>query len=225
MMKLLWSPRSPYVRKVMIVLHETGQVDQVTLHRALVALQLPPNPDVMPANPLGKIPTLITEDGNCLFDSRVIAEFLDMRAGTNLFPEDPTQRIAHLRWQSLADGLTDILLLWRTELTRPSLPWPEVVSGWQAKVRAAMSTLETEADKLAQGSFGIGQISVLCALGQLDFRWQDCNWREHFPKLAALEATWSDRPSAKQTALPPDQMIEGAEVTKGWLDFVHPEKN
>lgn len=151
-MKLHWSPRSPFVRKVMIVLSETGLTDRVDLVRSVVAMHLPPNPDVLADNPLAKIPTLVTAEGQSLFDSRVICEYLDMQAGTGLFPEDPQARVAQLRWQALGDGLTDILLIWRTELTRETGPWQAVTEGWQVKVRAAMAKLEAEVPGAAGGA-------------------------------------------------------------------------
>ncbi|WP_126975940.1 glutathione S-transferase [Frigidibacter oleivorans] len=220
-MKLHWSPRSPFVRKVMIVLHETGQLDEVTLVRSVVAAHLPPNPAVLADNPLGKIPTLLTGDGRALFDSRVICEHLDLRAGGALLPASGPARDAQLRWQALADGLTEILLTWRTEMLRPGGPWPSLTGGWAVKVRAAMACLEAEADTLGRTPFGLGQIAVVCALGQLDFRWADAEWRGHFPRLAALAADWAARPSVAATAVVNDA-DEGPEPAAGQLRFDAP---
>jgi len=217
-MKLHWSPRSPFVRKVMIVLHETGQVDQVETVRSVVAAHLPPNRAVLADNPLGKIPTLLTEEGLALFDSRVVCEYLDMRAGTGLFPADPAQRFRQLRWQALGDGLLDILLVWRTELSRPAGPWEALTGALLVKVRAAMQRLEAEAQDLADAPFGIGQIAITCALGQLDLRWHDCGWRAAFPRLGRAAADWEGRPSV--AAVPViDDGPEGAEMTAGQLRF------
>lgn len=218
-MKLHWSPRSPFVRKVMIVLHETNLLDDVELVRSLVAVHLPPNPDVMVDNPLGKIPTLITSDGTTLFDSRVICEYLDMRSGGMLIPADPNARLAQMRWQAMADGLIDILLLWRTELTRETGPWPAVTSGWQIKVRTVLERLESEAGKLGEPRFGLGQIAIICALGQLDFRWNDAAWRDYFPRLAALDAIWNERGSILATRVVDDQR-DGDSVTRNQLTFL-----
>lgn len=218
-MKLHWSPRSPFVRKVMIVLHETGQLSEVECVRTLVALHLPPNPDVLSDNPLGKIPTLITEDGEAIYDSRVICEYLDMKATGGLFPTDAELRVKQLKWQVLGDGLTDILLLWRTELSRESAPWPTVTDGWRTKVRATMTRLEAEAEALDRTPFGIGQIAILCALGQLDFRWPECAWRTHFPALAAFEASLAERESIKATTIVDDQPAQDNSITAGELSF------
>lgn len=217
-MKLHWSPRSPFVRKVMIVLHETDQLDQVDTPRSVVAIHLPPNEEVLADNPLGKIPTLLTENGVALFDSRVICEYLDMRAEGGLFPADPTQRFEQLRWQTIGDGLMDLLLVWRTELTRPTGPWEALTGSWRTKVRAVMAQLEAEAPRLAEASFGIGQITLICALGQMDFRWKDCNWRDAFPNLAAVEADWAARPSVADAPVVDDGPA-GDDVTAGHLRF------
>ena len=218
-MKLHWSPRSPFVRKVMIVLHETGLLDAVELSRNVVALPTPTPAAVLADNPLGKIPALVTEDGRKLIDSRVICEYLDLRAGTGLFPADPRLRVAHLNWQALADGMTDVLLIWRTELTRETGPWQAVVDGWRRKVRAAMARLEAEAPEIAEAPFGIGHVAIAAALGQMDFRWPDCGWRDAFPQLAALEAGLAARPSVAATAVKDDQESDPGAVTRGQLSF------
>lgn len=218
-MKLHWSPRSPFVRKVMIVLHETGQLKDVELVRSVVAVHMPPNSAVIAVNPLGKIPVLITGELGALFDSRVICEYLDGRAQGGLFPSDPAQRMAQLRWQALADGLTDILLLWRTELTRESGPWPAITEGWHEKVESSMQVLEAEMGENGNIPFGIGQIALICALGQLDFRWPDCAWREHFPALASLENKLSRRGSIEATQIVNDDTSSAPDVTAGQLRF------
>ncbi len=150
-MKLHWSPRSPFVRKVNIVLAECGLVDQVERVRSIAAFAAPPNPEILKDNPLGKIPVLITEDGQKLFDSRVICEYLILRAGReDLLPADPDVRILHLRWQALADGLTDILLLWRTERGRGDHADPVILSAFETKTRAALALLDAESADLAR---------------------------------------------------------------------------
>lgn len=217
-MKLHWSPRSPFVRKVMIVLHETGQLGDIEQVRSVVAVSLPPNPEVLPDNPLGKIPTLVTDEGLALFDSRVICEYLDLRAQGGLFPSDPKTRFQALRWQALGDGLTDVLLVWRTELTRPTGPWQALTDGWLIKVRACMAQLEREATEMDAAPFGIGHIAVACALGQLSFRWPDSDWRRHFPALATLSTEWDQRNSVSATAIRNDQTDDN-NLTLGKLTF------
>jgi len=218
-MKLHWSPRSPFVRKVMITLHETGLEGEVERSRNVVAVQMPTPGAVLEDNPLGKIPALVTDDGRRLIDSRVICEYLDLRAGTGLFPADPEARIAQLNWQALADGMTDVLLIWRTELTRTTGPWEALADGWRAKVRATMTRFDAEADVIAQAPFGIGHIALAAALGQLDFRWPDCAWRKSYPRLAVFEKTLADRPSISATTVNDDQGSDAGALTKGQLSF------
>ncbi|OCX58124.1 glutathione S-transferase [Thioclava sp. SK-1] len=209
-MKLHWSPRSPFVRKVMITLHELGRVDEVTLMRNTVASHLPPNPAVLADNPLGKIPALVT-DTTVLFDSRVICAFLN-RDGA--LPDS----IDAQRWQALADGGTDILLAWRTELARPQGQWTAITDSYGAKLRAVLSVLNAEADRLHATPFGPGHVAIICFLGQLDFRWGDSAWRDHFPQLAALDSVWAIRASVRATAIVNDN-DDGNDLTAGELRF------
>ncbi len=195
-MKLFWSDRSPFVRKVMIVLHETGLVDRVERISAVVAMSAPPNQDVIAHNPLGKIPVLLTAEGP-LFDSRVICEYLDLHAGTALFPSNLQARMQALCWQALADGILDILLLWRNELNRPGGPWQNVCNGYNIKICAAIAKLNADACTMAAAPFGIGHIAVICALGYLDFRWGGSRWETAFPDLAALYDSLKQRPSVR----------------------------
>src|SRR6476620_2299768 len=112
-MKLHWSPRSPFVRKVMVFAHETALVDRLNCVRTVVAMKAP-NAALLPDNPLSKIPTLVLDDGTALYDSGVICEYLDtLHAGPFLFPAQGPARWTALRRQALGDGLLDFLLLWR----------------------------------------------------------------------------------------------------------------
>lgn len=204
-MKLHWSPRSPFVRKVNIVLEDCGMTDAVERIRSVAVFAAPPNPDILADNPLGKIPVLVTDDGQRLFDSRVICEYLIGLANRpDLLPSDPAARIAHLRWQALGDGLTDILLLWRTERARGDRADPVILAAFEAKTRAALATLEAESADLARVPFGLGHIAIICALGQLDFRYAGCGWRAALPGLAKWEAEVATRPSVAATAIVDD---------------------
>lgn len=186
-MKLLWSPRSPFVRKVMIVLHETGLLAQVTCDRHVVAATEPPNPEVLSVNPLCKIPALILENGSILYDSRVIVEYLDgLHDGPKLIPLDANSgRFGQLTWQALGDGMTDILILWRHERVRELSGNETVIGAFEEKLRACMERLEADASALSQMKFGIGQIAIVCALGQLELRFANSGWESAHPSLAA----------------------------------------
>ena len=201
-MKLHWSPRSPFVRKVNIVLEECGLAARVERIPSVAVFAAPPNPAILADNPLGKIPALVTEDGCKLFDSRVICEYLILQAGRDdLLPLDQDGRIKHLRWQALGDGLTDILLLWRTERGRGEHADLVILAAFETKTRAALALLNDESAELSQTGFGLGHIAIACALGQLDFRYADCGWKAALPELAAWYAEISERPSVAATAI------------------------
>ena len=199
-MQLLWSPRSPFVRKVMIVLHETGLLDRVETVRA-VASMANVNPDILRHNPLGKIPVLITPHHGAIYDSPVICEYLDgLHAGVPMFPAEGSARITALRRQALGDGLLDVLLQTRNEAGRPDgAPSPTYLAGFETKVAAALTALEAEAVALAGSAFDIGHIAIGCALGYLDFRFSDRDWRRDHPALAEWHAGFEARPSALAT--------------------------
>ena len=117
-MKLHWSPRSPFVRKVMIVAHELGLVERLDCVRT-VAATTQPHELLMRDNPLSKIPTLVLADGTVIYDSPVICEYFDsLHDGPRLFPATMPERMAALRWQALGDGMLDFLLLWLSERSR-----------------------------------------------------------------------------------------------------------
>ena len=197
----------------MIVLHETGLIDRVECVRSAVAMAAVPNPDVLADNPLGKIPTLVLDDGRALFDSRVICEYLDaISPGVQLIPADPNGRIDYLRWQALGDGMTDILLLWRIEMARGACASTAISGGFDVKVRAVLARLETEAPVLAVRDFGLGHVAIACALGQLDFRFADCGWEAKHPRLAAWNAAMRARPSIAATAVKDDGALPMGDI-------------
>ena len=197
MMKLHWSPKSPYVRKVMVCAHELGLADQLVLVRSVAAM-LKPNPAIMRDNPLNKIPTLILDDGSTLFDSRVICEYLNQTAQGPLFPKQGADQWQALRWQAFGDGLLDALTLWRNERERP-VPLGVLVDAFQTKTLASLGQLEVEAAALQTAALSIGHITLACALGYLDFRFEALGWRSHAPQLAGWFAAMSERPSFRAT--------------------------
>lgn len=204
-MKLHWSPRSPFVRKVMIVLHERGLVDQVTLVRSPVGLDGPVNHAVLADNPLGKIPALVCDNGRALFDSRVICAYLDtLGSAPPLIPGAVGPRIDCLRHEALGDGLTDMLLLWRT-LVRNGLTAGDAISeSYRAKIPATLDRIASEIPALDAVPFGLGHAALACALGQLDFRYPDCGWRAAYPVLADWVDRIGKRPSLMATAVRDD---------------------
>ena len=198
-MKLYYSPTSPYVRKVTVLAMETG-LDAKIERIPASTTPVDQNPDVAKANPLAKVPTLVSDSGEVLFDSRVICEYLDsLHQGAKFFPTGAA-RWSVLRQQALGDGLLDAALLVRYEdFLRPEdKRWSNWADGQMKKVKGALAEIE----KLAPG-FGdrvdIGTVSIACALGYLDFRFGDMNWRQYYPQTAAWAAKFFERPSLKST--------------------------
>jgi glutathione S-transferase len=193
-MKLFHSAASPFVRKVTVCAAELG----IALDR-LPSAAHPINRDrtIVPVNALGKVPTLILDDGTALFDSRVICEYLDTQAGGNrLFPASGPARWRALTEQSLADGILDAGILLRYEgVVRPPEKQSEEWRGGQLdKITCALDQLERQASGLGE-RLDIGTITIGCALGWLDFRFGDLGWREGRPALAAWFERFSTRPS------------------------------
>ena len=198
-MQLYSSPTSPYARKVRITAQELGLGDKIEL---LGVTLTPINPDdaLRASNPLGKIPALLTDDGQALYDSPVICEYLDALAGgQRIFPPVGPARWTALRRQALADGILDSAVSVRYEQTlRPKeLRWQEWVEGQWLKVRTALDALERQPP---QDVIDIGTISIACALGYLDFRYASDDWRANRPRLTAWAARIHQRPSLEATA-------------------------
>ena len=198
-MKLHWSPRSPYVRKVLVAAHELGLVDRITCIRSVAAMGTP-NPAIMADNPLSKIPTLVLDNGDVLLDSRTIVEYLDSLAGGTLLPASGPARWQALSRQALGDGMLDLLILWRNEREKPpAKQTPAWLDAFALKVQATLDRFEAESDSLKQQPFGIGHIAVGCALSYANFRFPDLDWRAQRPGLAAWHQSFSARPSAQAT--------------------------
>ena len=198
-MKLYHSPTSPYARKCMILLMETGQTADVTI---VPATGTPLDPSQMPLaqNPLGKIPVLERPDGPALYDSRVITRYLDDSAGGRLYP--PAPRL----WQTLTleatgDGITDagILILYESRIRPEDKRYPDWVEAQWAKIARALDAIEARWISHLLGPLDMGQVALICALGHLDFRHAARNWRAGRPQLSHWEAGIALRPSVQAT--------------------------
>jgi glutathione S-transferase len=199
-MKLLYSQTSPFVRKVLVLAHETGLADRLELVPVTVA-PVTPNPAVAAENPLVKIPALHRDDGVALYDSAVIAEYLDgLHDGTRLIPAEGEARWTALQRQAAADGLLDagILVRYETVLRPEEKRWPDWIDGQMRKMRGTLTAFEADGATLGQ-ALTIGEIAIACALGWLDFRYADENWREGRPRLADFYARFAERPSMQAT--------------------------
>lgn len=196
MMKLHWSPRSPFVRKVMVAAHELGLADRILPVRTVVAMAQV-NRELLPENPLGKIPTLVLEDGTVLYDSQVIIEYLDSVAGGGrLLPAAGPVRWQELRRHALANGLLEQLILWRSERGKPHAE-PALLEAFALRAASALDALDAEIDAIAQTPAGLAQITIAIAGDYLDFRFADLAWREGRPRLSAWQRHFTERPSMK----------------------------
>ena len=198
-MRLFHSPTSPFVRKVMVLLHEAGATDRVTL---VPVMGTPLDPGTLPVdrNPLGKIPALERDDGPTLYDSRVICRYLDDMLGSGYYPAAP-RLWDTLVLEATADGMTDAAVVMRYEMhVRPEATRsPEWVEAQWSKVDRALTALEDRWTSHLSGHIDMGQISVGCALGYLDFRHAERDWRTGRPALAAWDHAFANRPSMMAT--------------------------
>jgi glutathione S-transferase len=199
--KLFHSPASPYVRKVLVCAIERGLFDRIEI---VAAAASPINPDksIKAHNPTGKIPTLVTDDGMAIYDSRVICEYLDsLGRAPKLFPARGAERWAALVLQALADEVLTAAVNNRYEnVLRPAEKrWSEWSAGQLGKITGALDKLDALHIKHLGAHRNIGTIAVACMLGYLDFRYADLDWRTGHPKLAAWYAKASKRPAMKAT--------------------------
>lgn len=194
-MKIYFSPFSPYVRKCLVTGHELGLNDRIELLPSK-ANPVERDQQLIAKNPLGKVPTFLTDDGQALYDSRVICEYLDDLSGGKLFPLDGKARWETLTLQSLGDGMLDACLLARYEdVTRPeALRWPAWRAGQLDKVETSLAYLQGCPEQL-QDRVNIGVITVGCALWYLDLRFPELDWRSRYPGVAQWFAAFSQRPS------------------------------
>ncbi|MEA9976258.1 MULTISPECIES: glutathione S-transferase family protein [unclassified Pseudomonas] len=198
---LFYNVASPFARKVLILLHETGQFERVTL---LQTLPTPVSPDavLIQENPTGKLPTLRLADGNVIDDSRVILDYFDhQHAGNPLIPRDGSARWRRLTLASLADAVLDAALLIRYEtfLRPPEKHWDLWLDNQAEKIQRTLAYFEQDAVAELSSQFDIASIGVAAALGYLDFRQPDLNWRSSYPRLANWYADVSKRPSMLST--------------------------
>ncbi|MBK5546742.1 glutathione S-transferase [Pseudomonas sp. TH04] len=203
-MTLFHNPASPFVRKVRVLLAETGQQDRVAL-QGCMPTPVQPDAQLVHDNPVGKIPALRLADGTVLHDSRVILDYLDYQhVGNPLIPRDGSARWRRLTLASMADGMMDaaVLVRYETALRPPEKHWDQWLEEQRNKIRRTLVELESDAIAELASHFDIASISVACALGYLDFRHPDLQWRDANPKLAAWCAEVSQRPSMLQTQPP-----------------------
>ncbi|WP_313704485.1 glutathione S-transferase N-terminal domain-containing protein [Massilia sp.] len=199
-MKLIGSNTSPYVRKVRVVMAEKKLDYSFALENVWSA-----DTRIHQSNPLGKVPCLLMEDGSALYDSRVIAEYLDtLTPVCKLLPPNGRDRADVKVWEALADGVLDAAVLVRLEKTLR--PQEQQSQQWMARQLGKVSAgLQVMSDKLGENAFCMGKnysladVAVGCALGWLTFRFPDIDWRGAHPNLARLHDKLAERASFKDT--------------------------
>ena len=198
-MRLLYTPNSPYARKVRIV----AQEKHIELELQEVVLA---DPDciVKNYNPLAKVPVLILNDGDSLYDSRVIVEYLDNHApGTHLIPVDSSSKIAARRWEALADGVCDAAVSAMLEQRKaPEKQSQANIDKQLEKVTRGLEVLNLDIIKkkwCVNETFGLADIALGCMLGYVDLRFKQLNWQDNYPNLAKHYSLLVKRPSFKQT--------------------------
>jgi glutathione S-transferase len=203
-MKLIGSLTSPYVRKVRVVMAEKKLDFQLVLED-------PWNADVvLKSNPLGKVPCLVMEGGEAVFDSRVIVEYLDTLSPVGkLIPPPGRERVEVRTWEALGDGLLDALVLARLEAHWTGRAEGERSQAWiDRQMRAVQASLKAISQGLGEKPwcagihFSLADVSVGCALGYLDFRFPQIDWRGPYPNLQRLSEKLATRPSFVDTAPP-----------------------
>ena len=184
-MKIAYSAASPYVRKVMAYAIARGLNDKIERWKSGTT-----DPALLPVNPLSKVPTLITDDGTSIYDSPVLCEYLDSIGNApQLFPPVGPARWKALTQEALGDGILDATQPRRREIALPQDEGRQsYIALQQGKVTRALDELEKQADALGDLTT-IGEITIGCALGYLDFRYANEPWRPGHPKLSA----WYDR--------------------------------
>lgn len=201
MYQLLYAPTSPFVRKVMVCAHLAGMADAIEWLDS-AAHPIRRDERIAAHNPLAKVPALILPDGGALYDSRVICEFIAFAGGaSHLFPASGPRRWHALTQQALGDGLLDAALLARYETTaRPAeMQWPAWRASQLVKVQACLDDIERQAPGLAVDVPTIGEVTLACALGYLDFRFPELGWREARPQAAAWFTRISALPALQAT--------------------------
>lgn len=198
-MKLIASLTSPFARKVRIVAAEK-HID----YDLVVDVPWEEHSQVPRYNPLGKVPVWVLEDGKTLFDSRVIVEYLDSVSPVgHLLPRDARPRILVKRWEALADGICDAAALVFVERKRPAEQQsPDWIRRQMNKVQAALEVMSEELGKQEWCTgefFNLSDIAVGCALGYLDFRFPEIEWRRAHPNLSALHDQLMLRPAFRDT--------------------------
>ena len=198
-MKLYHSPTTPFGRKVMVMIQEIGLADRV---QVIPATGSPIAPGSMPVdlNPLGKIPALLRDDGRVIYDSRVICRYIDDLSGAGLYPQG-ADLWPILTLEATADGILEaaLLMVYEGRLRPEALRYAPWVEGQWQKIARALDAVEARSMGILQGPLTMAHIAIAVALGYLDFRHADRDWRRERPALSAWEKAFALRPAMVET--------------------------
>jgi glutathione S-transferase len=199
-MKLFSLPASPFARKVRVLILELGLQDSVALQDPGAVTPVSNNASLNAINPLGMLPALELDNGGCLYDSPVICEYLNQVAAGPFFPADPQKRIDALCLQALGDGILDlsVALRYETALRPEALRWQSWIDHQHEKVERGLDLLEARCTGFASSPL-IGEITVACALGYRDFRFENMDWRADRPALSDWFEQMMQRDSLART--------------------------
>ena len=198
-MQLCYASASPFARKALVVLHETGQIDDVELVASTVSPISKASQMLAAHNPLGKIPALVRNDGPAIYDSRVICRYLDDRAGAKLYPQGNIWETLTL--EATADGIMDaaVLMVYEARCRPENMQSADWVNGQWDKISRALDAICNRWMSHLVGPTDIGHIAIGCALGYLDFRHDDRAWRKGRDSLDDWFAVFASRPSMLDT--------------------------
>jgi glutathione S-transferase len=199
--QLLGADASPFVRKARVLIAEAGIEDVAYVE--VTASPMGGEDRINLANPLGKIPALVRDDGPTIYDSPVICRYLDQHAGAGLYPDARLWEVLTL--EALADGIGDaaVGLTYERRFRPEALWWPDWHEAQWAKVERALTALDQDWMSHLQGRLTLGQIAAGCALGYLELRYGDRDWRSGRPALTAWYESFAARPSMASTAVQP----------------------
>ena len=197
-MQLIMSPPSPYARKVRVLLRETGLIERIE-ELQVSTTPLKSAPEILAANPLGKIPALVRDDGPAIYDSRVITRYLADNAGTTLYPASSLYEVLTL--EATADAIMDatVGMTYEVRLRPDAQQSPEWLDAQWGKAERAIAAINARWMSHLQGPLNMAQIAVSCALAYVDLRHDARNWRAGNETLAAWQAEFAARPSMVET--------------------------
>ena len=197
-MKLLFSPASPFARKVRVLLRELDLLDRVT-EENVSTNALASDPSVVAANPIGKIPALIRDNAPTIYDSRVITRFLNDTQGGALYPDSRIWETLTL--EATADGIMEsaLAMTYETRLRPDAQQYPDWIEAQWEKANRGISAVNNRWMSHLAGPMDMGHVAIACALSYVDLRHGSRNWRTGNDALAAWHATFCERPAMQAT--------------------------